>query len=67
MFKIDRFYLINWYNATSTDDGTGELETYENLLERQLISRINKITELENNIKSSDSEKPENNERLEQT
>ncbi len=40
--------LYNMYNATSTDDGTGndELETYENWLERQLISRIEKIEKL---------------------
>ncbi len=40
--------LYNMYNATSTDDGTGndELETYENWLERQLLSRIEKIEQL---------------------
>jgi hypothetical protein len=47
--KMNRNYLVNMYNATSTDDGTGndELETYEAWLERQLISRIKKIDELE--------------------
>ena len=43
----DKQYLYNWYNATSTDDGTGEIETYENWLERQLISRIEKLETLE--------------------
>lgn len=32
------------YNGTSTDDGTGEIETYENWLERQLLDRINFIS-----------------------
>ncbi len=36
----DRNYLIEMYNATSTDDGHGELETYEAWLERQLLARI---------------------------
>jgi hypothetical protein len=39
----DKQYLYTMYNATSTDDGTGELETYENWLERQLLSRIEKL------------------------
>jgi hypothetical protein len=43
----DRNYLINFYNATSTDDGNGDIETYEAWLERQLISRIEKIEEME--------------------
>ncbi len=38
----DRNYLINFYNATSTDDGSGEIETYEYWLERQLLARIGK-------------------------
>jgi hypothetical protein len=45
--KRDRNYLINFYNATSTDDGKGEIETYEAWLERQLLSRIKKIEQLE--------------------
>lgn len=35
-------YLHEMYNGTSTDDGNGEIETYEAWLERQLLSRINK-------------------------
>jgi len=42
----DKNYLYNAYNATSTDDGNGELETYENWLERQLLSRIEKLEQL---------------------
>lgn len=42
----DRNYLINMYNATSTDDGTGEIETYEAWLERQLLSRIEKLEQV---------------------
>lgn len=38
--------LHEMYNATSTDDGNGDIETYENWLERQLISRIETIKEL---------------------
>jgi hypothetical protein len=41
---MDRDSLINMYNGTSTDDGTGEIETYENWLERQLLDRINFIS-----------------------
>ncbi len=37
---MNKTELHNWYNATSTDDGKGEIETYEAWLERQLISRI---------------------------
>lgn len=44
--KIDKNYLHEMYNATSTDDGKGDLETYENWLERQLISRIEIIEQL---------------------
>lgn len=46
--------LHNMYNATSTDDGSGndELETYEAWLERQLISRIKKLREIEGGKKS---------------
>lgn len=43
----DKQYLYTMYNATSTDDGTGEIETYENWLERQLLSRIEKLEALE--------------------
>ena len=39
----DRNYLIDFYNATSTEDdnGNGEIETYEHWLEKQLLNRIN--------------------------
>jgi hypothetical protein len=49
--EIDKQYLYDMYNATSTDDGSGndEIESYENWLERQLISRIKTINKLENN------------------
>ena len=40
---MDRNGLINMYNGTSTDNGMGELETYEEWLERQLLSRIERI------------------------
>jgi len=43
----DRNGLINAYNATSTGDGIGGIETYENWLERQLISCIKTIHSLE--------------------
>ena len=43
----DRNYLVNFYNATSTDDRHGELETYEAWLERQLLSRIKRLEEIE--------------------
>ena len=48
MEKDKKQMLHNMYNATSTDNGKGndELETYENWLERQLLSRIEKIEEL---------------------
>lgn len=51
MIKYNQQYLYDMYNATSTDDGTGtdELETYENWLERQLISRLETIDELQAN------------------
>lgn len=44
-------YLYNAYNATSTDDGNGEIETYENWLERQLLYRITVIEEKEKEVK----------------
>ncbi len=49
MEKDKKQMLHNMYNATSTDDGTGndELESYENWLERQLLSRIEKIEQLD--------------------
>lgn len=43
----DKQYLYTMYNATSTDDGTGEIETYENWLERQLLIRIEKLEALD--------------------
>ena len=45
----DAHWLHEMYNATSTDDGTGrdEIETYENWLERQLLSRIKKLETIE--------------------
>lgn len=50
----DRNGLINAYNATSTDDGNGDIESYESWLERQLIARIAKIDALENPITLKD-------------
>ena len=46
---MDKQYLYNMYNATSTadEDDPHEIESYENWLERQLISRIERIEELE--------------------
>jgi hypothetical protein len=44
--------LIEMYNATSTDDGTGEIEEYQVWLERQLLFRINGIDELKKDIKA---------------
>lgn len=52
----DRNYLINAYNGTSTDDGNGEIETYEAWLERQLLSRIEKLEQL--SIHSIGSKRP---------
>ena len=48
----DKQYLHNMYNATSTDDGKDDLETYENWLEKQLLSRIRKIELLESKTKT---------------
>jgi hypothetical protein len=45
--KRDKEYLYNAFNATSTDDGKGGIESYENWLERQLINRMEHIDELE--------------------
>jgi len=39
--KKDRKYLIDMYNATSTDNGKDKIETYKAWLERQLLKRIN--------------------------
>lgn len=44
--KYDKQYLYDMYNATSTEDENGDLETYENWLERQLISRIESLEQL---------------------
>jgi hypothetical protein len=62
----DRNYLINAYNATSTDDGKGELETYEAWLERQLLNRIERIEELEKAIVSEPELKEGKNMYIEQ-
>ena len=44
----DRNYLISVYNATSTNPkGDDELETYEAWLERQLLSRIERLEKFE--------------------
>lgn len=48
--NYDEDYLHNIYNATSIDNGTGEIETYKNWLERQFISRLKHIDELEKNL-----------------
>lgn len=40
---MDRQGLYNMYNGTSTiDKNTGDIETYEHWLERQLIARVEK-------------------------
>ena len=39
----DRDYLLNAYAATSTGDDNGGIESYETWLERQLLSRIEKL------------------------
>lgn len=44
MIDRNRLYVI--YNATSTDDGNGDIESYEDWLERQLISRLARLEEL---------------------
>ena len=41
----DQQFLYDMYNGTSTDDGKGDLETYENWLERQLIYRCKRLGE----------------------
>ncbi|GAB4165864.1 MAG: hypothetical protein Tsb0033_27720 [Winogradskyella sp.] len=42
----DKKYLYNMFNATATDDGNGDIETYENWLEKQLLARIDKLEQL---------------------
>lgn len=44
---MDKQDLYNWYNATSIEDANGELETYVNWLERQLMSRIERLKAIE--------------------
>jgi hypothetical protein len=39
--------LINAYNATSTDDGKGEIETQTAWLERQLLNRVRPMGDVE--------------------
>ncbi|WP_435135755.1 hypothetical protein [Formosa sp. A9] len=43
----DKNYLYNMFNATATDDGKGDIETYENWLERQLLERIERLEQLD--------------------
>ena len=50
----DRNYLTEMYNATSTDDGKGGIETYESWLERQLLSRIEKLESLKSKGKTKE-------------
>lgn len=45
--RKDRAYLHEMYNATSVSDDNGGIETYENWLERQLLSRIGVLEEIE--------------------
>jgi hypothetical protein len=50
IFKdMEKQELYNWYNATSTEHpiGSDEIEIYEHWLERQLISRIERLKALE--------------------
>ena len=49
--KEQKQWLYNTFNATSTGDGQGSIETYENWLERQLLSRIDRLKELEEDDK----------------
>jgi len=39
----DKNYLYEMFNGTCTDDGNGDIETYENWLERQLLARIDRV------------------------
>lgn len=41
----DKYYLHNAYNATSTTNDIGELESYKEWLERQLLSRIKEMNQ----------------------
>ena len=50
--KEKKEWLYNAFNGTSTDDGQGDIETYENWLERQLLSRIEKLKEYEDDDKN---------------
>ena len=50
----DRSYLVNLYNATSIDDGKGDIETYEAWLERQLLFRIKQVENFKEFLKCSD-------------
>lgn len=50
----DRNNLIGMYNATSTHDGKGGIETYESWLERQLLSRIEKLESLQPKSKTKE-------------
>ncbi len=58
--------LIDAYNATSTDDGHGEIETTEAWLERQLISRIRTIEAKEIKIQSLTEQLQKANEIIDQ-
>ena len=40
-------YLYDKFNATATDDGSGDIETYENWLEKQLLARIERLEQLD--------------------
>jgi len=39
----DKTHLYEMYNATSNSNKNGQLETYENWLEKQVLSRIEKL------------------------
>jgi len=42
----DKNYLYAKFNAAATDDDNGDIETYENWFERQLLARIDKLEKL---------------------
>ena len=44
--------LYEAYNATSTDDGNGDIETYKNWLERQLLSRVKRLKQFDLHVVS---------------
>lgn len=48
----DQQYLHYMYNATSTEDESGKMETYKAWLERQLISRMKWIDDMQRNTES---------------